>query len=237
MELKPAEQSSQVTPAEPIVRLLAEISIACGIMANLADDMRHLQRTEIAEIGEEFEAAQVGSSTMPQKRNPINFENAKSLWKIIAPRVATAFLDQISEHQRDLTNSASTRTYGETVLYAVSIAKRLSRTMKKISVDKKNVHTNLSRQMGLIAAEPLYIILAALGHPDAHEAVRNLTLQAQRENQPLEAIAMNDVALKPYIAKMSSNQRKILANPSLYTGIAAKKARSVSKRWKKNLKI
>jgi adenylosuccinate lyase len=48
MGLTPAEQSSQVTPAEPMVRLLAEISIACGIMANLADDMRHLQRTEIA---------------------------------------------------------------------------------------------------------------------------------------------------------------------------------------------
>src|SRR5262249_29305451 len=122
MGLRPAEQSSQVTPNEPVVRLLAEITIACGIMANLADDMRHLQRTEIGEIGEEFEAAQVGSSTMPQKRNPINFENAKSLWKIIVPRVTTAFMDQISEHQRDLTNSASARTYGETILYAVSMA-------------------------------------------------------------------------------------------------------------------
>jgi adenylosuccinate lyase len=237
MGLKPAEQSSQVTPAEPMVRLLAEITLACGIMANLADDMRHLQRTELGEVGEEFEASQVGSSTMPQKRNPINFENAKSLWKLLAPRVTTAFMDQISEHQRDLTNSASARTYGETILYAVSIAKRLERTMKKISVDKKNVQANLSRQMGLIAAEPLYIMLAALGHPDAHEAVRNLTLQAQRENKPLEEIAPSDKALKPYIAKMTPSQKKILANPSLYTGIAAKKARAVAARWKKNLSL
>ena len=237
MGLKPAEQSSQVTPAEPMVRLLAEISIACSIMANLADDMRHLQRTELGEIGEEFEATQVGSSTMPQKRNPINFENAKSLWKMIVPRIVTAFMDQISEHQRDLTNSASARTYGETILYAVSIAKRLERTMKKISVDKKNVALNLSRQMGLIAAEPLYIMLAALGHPDAHEAVRELTLQAQRENKPLEEIALADKALKPYIAKMKPSQKKILANPSLYTGIAGKKARAVAARWKKNLSL
>jgi adenylosuccinate lyase len=235
MGLQPAEQSSQVTPAEPIVRLLAEISIACGIMANLADDMRHLQRTEIAEIGEEFEAAQVGSSTMPQKRNPINFENAKSLWKTIAPRIVSAFMDQISEHQRDLTNSASMRTYGETFLYAVSIAKRLNRTMTKIKVDKTNVENNLSRQMGLIAAEPLYIMLAALGHPDAHEAVRELTLKAQRENKPLEEIALSDKALKPYIAKMSVNQKKILSQPSHYTGIASKKALAVAKQWKKKL--
>jgi adenylosuccinate lyase len=174
---------------------------------------------------------------MPQKRNPINFENAKSLWKIIAPRIATAFMDQISEHQRDLTNSASQRTYGETVLYAVSISKRLSRTMGKISVDKKNVEANLSKNLGLIAAEPLYIMLAALGHPDAHEKVRELTLSAQKMNTPLEAIALSDTELKPYLAKMTTSQRKILSKPSLYIGIAAKKAASVAKTWKKRLKL
>ncbi len=235
--LKASEQSSQVTPNEPMVRLLAEISIACGIMANLADDMRHLQRTELAEIGEEFEAAQVGSSTMPQKRNPINFENAKSLWKTIAPRITVAFMDQISEHQRDLTNSASSRTYGETVLYAVSIAKRLSRTMSKIKVDKKSVGANLSRNLGLIAAEPLYIMLAALGHPDAHEKVRELTLSAQRTNTPLEAVALSDKELEPYIKKMSAEQKKVLAKPSRYTGVAAKKASNVARRWKKKLSL
>ena len=235
--LLPSEQSSQVAPAEPLLRLLCEITIAAGIMANLADDMRHLQRTEIAEIGEEFEAAQVGSSTMPQKRNPINFENAKSLWKSIMPRIVTAFMDQISEHQRDLTNSASARTYGETVAYTVSAAKRLSRTMNKISVDRKNVERNLHMQMGLVAAEPLYITLAALGHPDAHEKVRNLTLQAQREMKPLENIALSDKEMQSFLKKMSPHQRKILSNPSLYTGIASKKSLAVVKNWKKRLGI
>ncbi|MBI5470269.1 adenylosuccinate lyase [Candidatus Kaiserbacteria bacterium] len=231
--IEPSEQSSQVAPAEPLLRLLAEITIASGIMANLADDMRHLQRTEIGEVGEEFEAAQVGSSTMPQKRNPINFENAKSLWKTIVPRILTAFMDQISEHQRDLTNSASARTYGETLAYAVSMAKRLNRAMSKIKVDTERLRLNLNLQVGLIAAEPLYIMLAALGHPDAHEAVRNLTLQAQKESKPLEEIALADADLAPYIAKMSADQKKILSNPSLYVGIASKKASATAKKWKK----
>ena len=52
-----------------------------GVLADLADDMRHLQRTEIGEVGEAFGADQVGSSTMPHKRNPWNFENVKSMWK------------------------------------------------------------------------------------------------------------------------------------------------------------
>jgi adenylosuccinate lyase len=235
--LTPAEQSTQIVPSEGLARLLCEVAIAAGIMANLSDDMRHLQRTEVGEVGEEFEAAQVGSSTMPQKRNPINFENAKSAWKIVAPRIVTVLMDQISEHQRDLTNSASSRTYGEIIAYVVSTAKRLTRAMSKLTVDRANVERNLGLQKGLVAAEPLYIMLAGLGHPDAHEKVRNLTIQAQSEKRPLEKVATADAEMKPYLEKMTPYQRQILATPSLYTGIAAKKAKVVAERWKQKLKL
>ncbi|HEV3245436.1 MAG TPA: lyase family protein [Candidatus Paceibacterota bacterium] len=246
--LEPAEHSTQIVPPEALTRLLCEVTIAAGILANLSDDMRHLQRTEIGEVGEAFEAAQVGSSTMPQKRNPINFENAKSLWKVIVPRMLEAFMaiafriqtvfeDQISEHQRDLTNSASARTDGEIIAYAVSITKRLTRTMKKLVVDRDNLERNLGMQRGLVLAEPLYIILAGLGHPDAHEKVRVLTLHAQREKQPLEEIVVRDEEMKGYLDRMTSSQRRILSNPSLYTGIAAKKAHAIAERWKRKLGV
>jgi adenylosuccinate lyase len=229
--LEPVEHATQVTQHEPMVRLLAETTIAAGILAQISDDMRHLQRTEIAEVGEEFEKSQVGSSTMPQKRNPINFENAKSLWKIIMPRMVTAFMDQISEHQRDLTNSASGRTYGETIAYTVSMAKRLTKTMSKLSVDRAHLEANLAMQKGLIAAEPLYILLASMGHPDAHEKVRNLTLIAQKENKSLEDVAFADTEMKPYLDKMTDKQKAILKNPASYIGVAAKKAKAIAKRW------
>jgi len=235
--LKPAECSTQIVPPESLTRLFCEVTIVAGVLANLADDMRHLQRTEIGEVGEEFEEEQVGSSTMPQKRNPINFENAKSCWKIVAPRILTMFMDQISEHQRDLTNSASARTYGEVIAYVVSTAKRLTRTMRKLKVDRENLKRNLELQKGLIVAEPLYVVLAALGHPNAHEKVRLLTLQAQREKQPLEELIRKDVEIQSYLEKMTSYQRKILSEPSLYTGIAAKKAKKVATNWAKKLRI
>ncbi|HEY4474162.1 MAG TPA: lyase family protein [Candidatus Paceibacterota bacterium] len=237
MGLEPAEHSTQIAPPEPVIRLLAETTIAMGILANLSDDMRHLQRTEIGEVGEEFSKDQVGSSTMPQKRNPINFENVKSIWKIIAPRMTTAFMDQVSEHQRDLTNSASARTYAETIAYTVSAAKRLTRTMEKLSVDKRNLEKNLSLSKGLIAAEPLYILLASLGHPDAHEKVRNLTLLAQKDGKTLEEIVLADSEMKPYLEKMTSEQKNILKNPSAYTGIAGEKAKAIAKNWEKRLKL
>jgi len=212
---------------------LAEATIAAGILANLSDDMRNLQRTEIGEVGEQFEAAQVGSSTMPQKRNPINFENVKSLWKIVVPRMTTVFMDQISEHQRDLTNSASARTYGETIGYVTSMAKRLNKTMQKLSVDKPRLEANMAMQKGMIAAEPLYILLASMGHPDAHEKVRNLTLEAQKTGKSLEDIAMDNQEMAPFLSKMSPAQKNILNNPSTYTGVAAKKALTIAKAWRK----
>lgn len=249
--LVPAEHSTQIVPPEALTRLLCEVAITAGILANLADDMRHLQRTEIGEVGEEFAEDQVGSSTMPQKRNPVNFENVRSFWKIVAPRIMTVFMDQISEHQRDLTNSASARTYGEIMAYVVSMAKRLERTMRKLSVDRTSLKRNLRLQGGLVLAEPLQLVLSALGHPDAHEKVRLLTLQAQRtprkgkklknrkrrRRQSFQEIMRGDAELKPYFRKMTPHQRQILSNPSLYTGIAAKKAKAVAEGWKDKLDL
>ena len=148
---------------------------------------------------------------------------------------AEEFIDQISEYQRDLTNSASARTYGEVIAYVVSTAKRLTRTMKKLTVDRANLERNLAMQKGLVVAEPLYIILAAQGHPDAHEKVRVLTLQAEREARSLEAVVIGDAEMKKYLEKMTPYQRQILSNPSLYTGIAVKKAKAVAETWKQKL--
>ena len=74
---------------EHLLRLLLELNAAFGVIANLADDLRNLQRTEIGEVREAFGSEQVGSSTMPQKRNPWNSEHVKSLWKAFSPRVLT----------------------------------------------------------------------------------------------------------------------------------------------------
>ncbi|NLJ11119.1 MAG: adenylosuccinate lyase, partial [Treponema sp.] len=77
--LEPSEHSTQLVEPEYLLRLLLEFNVAFGIIANLADDLRNLQRTEIGELRENFSADQVGSSTMPQKRNPWNSEHVKSL--------------------------------------------------------------------------------------------------------------------------------------------------------------
>jgi adenylosuccinate lyase len=109
--------------------------------------------------------------------------------------------------------------------------------MRKLNVDLPSLARNLAMQQGLVVAEPLYIILASLGHPDAHEKVKTLTFQARREQRPLEEVLAADPELQPYLEKMKPLQRQILSNPSLYTGIAAQKAKSVAERWQKKFKL
>ncbi|HEV2249716.1 MAG TPA: lyase family protein, partial [Candidatus Limnocylindria bacterium] len=233
--LKPASHSTQIVEPEAWSDLAHACVTALGVMANLADDMRHLQRTEIAEIAEGFRAQQVGSSTMPQKRNPVSFENVKSMWKAFMPRIITTYLDQISEHQRDLTNSASQRFSGELIAATAYAATRLGASIDGVRIDRDRMKANVGLSKGGIVAEALYVLFAKHGHPDAHEAVRRLTLEAERSGRsPLELAAL-DPDLRPLLAKLTPAERKVLDQPEDYRGLAPEVARDVAKTWRAKL--
>ena len=233
--LRPASHSTQIVEPEAWSDLAHACVTALGVMANLADDMRHLQRTEIAEIAEGFRAQQVGSSTMPQKRNPVSCENVKSMWKAFMPRVITTYLDQISEHQRDLTNSASQRFSGELIAATAYAATRLGSSIDGMRIDRERMKANVSLSKGGIAAEALYVVLAKHGHADAHEAVRRLTLEAERSGKSALELAARDAELKPVLAKLSPAERRILDQPEEYRGLAPEVARDVAKTWRERL--
>ncbi len=237
LELKPSPISTQVVEAEYMADFIHAVISCFGVLANLADDMRHLQRSEIGEVGEYFEAKQVGSSTMPHKRNPINFENVKSMWKEFMPRMTTLYIDQICEHQRDLTNSASSRFIPEILAGLYTSITRMNKVMSKLVVDKDNLKKNFDMNKEMITAEPAYILLAAHNHPDAHEYVRELTLKSQTTGKPFRELLFKDEKLKPYLAKFTKKQIEILKSPERYIGIASKKVEEICSFWKKELKI
>jgi adenylosuccinate lyase len=153
------------------------------------------------------------------------------------PRMTTRYMDQISEHQRDLTNSASSRFIPEIMLAIVLSADRLNKIMKKMTVDKTNMQNNFNKSKGMVIAEPLYILLASHGHPNAHEHVRKLTLEAQKTGKSLSEIATSDETLRPYLEKFTPRQREIIENPEKYTGIAAIKTVNVCDHWKNELSL
>ena len=233
--LSPAEISTQIVPAEPTADFFHSIISSFGVLANYARDMRHLQRTEIGEVGEPYGAEQVGSSTMPQKRNPINFENVESAWKRALPQMVTVYVDQVSEHQRDLTNSLSQRYLPELLVLFDSSVRRMTRITRDIRVDEVSMSRNFEMSRDKVIAEPLYILLAYYGHPDAHEYVRRLTEASYRTGKPLNEVALEDDALKPYLRRFTGQQLAILNDPSKYLGIAVEKTEKIVSRWKRLL--
>ena len=239
--LSPSEHSTQLVEPEYLLRLLLEMNTAFGVIANLADDLRHLQRTEIGELREGFGAEQVGSSTMPQKRNPWNSEHVKSLWKAFAPRVVSFFMDQISEHQRDLTNSASQRFTADYVAGFAMAVQRMTGVVTSLRVDRARLDANLAGSGGGVLAEPAYILLAESGENDAHEIIRQVTLNAERDGISFdralraETAAWQRIAGQMITLNLAGNEEEaaaFFAHPERYRGLAAKKARELAARYR-----
>ena len=242
--LEPADHATQVVEPEYLLRLLLEYNVAFGIIANLADDLRHLQRSEIGELKEGFGEEQVGSSTMPQKRNPWNAEHIKSLWKAFMPRVTTFFMDQISEHQRDLSNSASQRFIAEYITGFCLAVNRMAAVMKDLVVDRERLLSNLRGAAGIkggIMAESAYILLAETGVSDAHEVIRRITLKAEQEGLDFAgALAREPAALDGIRGKLldlglirsPDEVVPFFKSPERYRGLSAEKARRVAEKYR-----
>jgi adenylosuccinate lyase len=112
------------------------------------------------------------------------------------PRVTSFFMDQISEHQRDLTNSASQRFIADYIAGFTLAVSRMEEVVRSLGVDRQRLAANLNGSAdgsadgktagggipGGILAEPAYILLAESGQSDAHEVIRKITLAAEKES-------------------------------------------------------
>jgi adenylosuccinate lyase len=238
--LPPPEISTQVVQPEYTLDYVYALTSCWGVMANLADDGRNLQRSEIHEIRDKKEtdtkSEVVGSSTMPHKVNPKDFENVKSLWKAYVPRLMTVLMDQVSEHQRDLTNSASMRFVIEFVAAFAYGVHRLHGTLLGIEPDVARMRATLEAGKDPVTAEPLYVLLSLAGHPDAHEQARVLARQARSQRVTLAEAIRADSSLTPYLSKLSREQRAVLDDPAKYLGAAQQQALAICEAWEKRLR-
>ena len=109
---------------------------ALAIEANIANDTRHLFRSEIEEYGFlDYGKDRVGSSTMPHKRNPIEFEQVVSFWKTYSPRVLSSIFGQVTEHQGDSTNQQLPYSSFELACAVAYTTKSLENTLKNIRIN------------------------------------------------------------------------------------------------------
>ncbi len=238
--LEASEYSNQLVEPEYLLRLLLEMNVAFGIIANLADDLRNLQRSEIGEVFEYFASTQVGSSTMPQKRNPWNSEHVKSLWKAMCPRVLTFYMDQISEHQRDLTNSASQRFIADYVSGFTMAVARMRSVVSGLQADKENMARNLEnaggKVKGGVLAEPAYILLGEAGVNDGHEVIRKITLEAEQTGKTFfEVLKTHTESYAKITAQLEKlgveNPETFFEHPANYHGLADVKSKRLAQKY------
>jgi adenylosuccinate lyase len=203
--LKPHYGSTQILPPEDILFVAQDWLAICSVATKVANDLRHLARSEVGEIAEGMAPGQVGSSTMPQKRNPWNLEHVCSLWKVMLSRLQLIENDLISEHQRDLTNSASGRFHLEVFAVGYLLITRLTKVLKTLEADPKNMRRHLDAAGASVFAEAFYVSLTKDGVDDAHGLVREASRAAEKKGtdllQELRERKLVDAGLTPDILR------------------------------------
>jgi len=171
--LEPNLVTTQILPYDNWLRYFDPLRLINSILIDYAQDMwRYISEGYIRQAVIEGE---VGSSTMPQKVNPINFENAEGNLGI-ANALLTHFGQKlpISRLQRDLSDSTVRRTFGVAFGHTLLAWINLRRGMSRIEADEERIKADLESHWEVIS-EGAQTILRAAGRSDAYESLKSQT--------------------------------------------------------------
>ncbi len=214
LQLKKQPVTTQVVTRVLYTKYLFALGLIATTLDHFARELRNLQRTEIAEIQEQFLGKQVGSSTMPQKRNPWRSERICGLARNIRTNTQIAFDNMCLEHERDLTNSSSERiSLAESSILTHFIILEMNKILNSLSFDEENIKKNLYLKKGAQCAEHLMIKMTDhIGRQKAHELLKHLSSQLDF----IAAVKTNDVV------KGCFNDKEIeeILDPKNYVGLS-----------------
>lgn len=227
LNLKPAIISSQIIPRDIYCEYLEFLANLATTLEKIALNFRILQRAEVGELMEKFEEKQVGSSTMPHKRNPIDSENICGLARVIRGFVEPQHQSAILWEERDLTNSSAERiTLVEATILSDHILTKMISVVSKLTIDKERVRKNLEAQKGLNMSEAVMLALTMRGmnRQVAHEILRRVSLRAYANGTSLyEELLKEDVIMKFF----TKEELFELLKPENYLGTAKERVERV----------
>ena len=190
LKLGVEDVSTQIVCRDRYNELLCILGNIATSMEKFGTEIRNLQRDEIGEVAEAFEAKkQVGSSTMPHKRNPITSEQICGLARVARSFIAPAFENAIQWHERDLCNSSSERfILAHSLILTDWIVYKTDDVFKNLKVFPERMLKNMEISKGLPMAESLMTTLIGkgMGRGDAHELMRKTSLKAVEQNKTLK---------------------------------------------------
>ena len=217
------EGATQIVGRDRYIELLSTLSNISASMEKFATEIRNLQRSEIGEVAEAFESKkQVGSSTMPHKRNPIICEQICGLARVIRSFVIPAYENAIQWHERDLCNSSSERfILPHSLILTDWIVYQMNNVFKNIQVNPDKMLDNLEKSKGLPMAEAVMtkLVEKGMGRGDAHELVRKCSLKAFDKDKDLLTTLLEDKNVSKLLRK---NELEEIMNPRNYLGASDK---------------
>jgi adenylosuccinate lyase len=221
LELVPDEAPTQIVGRDRLAELTNFLALLASTAERLATEVRNLQRTEIAEVSEPFdEARQVGSSTMAQKRNPMQSENITSLARLVRAFAGPPLENMVQWHERDLSNSANERiVIPHAIVLTDDILGKLAEVFAGLEVHTERMSEAVAQGGGMAMTEGLMLALTAKGLPrgEAHELLRRLT-RGEAGHTSLVARARAD----PTVAKFLSPAELVaILDPASYIRAAA----------------
>ena len=173
--------STQVVARDRHAALFSAFALLAAAIERLATNVRHWQRTEVAEAEERFTAGQKGSSAMPHKRNPIVSENLCGLARVVRAAVVPALEDVALWHERDISHSSVERMIAPDVTATLAfMLERARGLVEGLVVYPDAMVKNLERSGGLFFSEGVLLAMVRKGRPRqaAYEIVQRSAMRA-----------------------------------------------------------
>ncbi len=211
--------SIQIEPHDYMAELFDAVARADTILIDWARDVWGY--VSLGYFKQKLKDGEVGSSTMPHKVNPIDFENAEGNLGL-----ANALLKHLSEKlpisrwQRDLTDSTVLRNMGVAIGYAVLAYQSLLTGLNKLEINEEAIAADLDASWEVLA-EPIQTVMRRFGLPQPYEQLKKFTRGA----------AMTRELMQGFIAGLAipeaEKERLLAMTPGSYTGMAAELAKRV----------
>jgi len=189
--------STQVVARDRHAELLEAIALAGAGLERLATELRHLARTEVAEVREPFGTGQKGSSAMPHKRNPIKSEQITGLARLLRGYASAGLEDVALWHERDISHSSVERVaLPDATTLLDHMQRRMLSLVTGMVVDRERMRENLELTHGALFSQRVLLALVAAGatRDDAYRVVQRLAQRALDERTPLRELLAADPA-------------------------------------------
>jgi adenylosuccinate lyase len=193
--LEPAPTSTQVLQRDRHADLLNALAVVASSLDKFALEIRHLARTEVAEVQEPFGKGQKGSSAMPHKRNPVVAERICGLARVVRGAAGVGLENVALWHERDISHSSAERVIIPDAFLAVDyMLDRFTWLMEGLVVREERMRRNLEASHFLFFSQRVLLALveSGLGRDDAYRLVQRNAMRAWDEELDFRELVRHD---------------------------------------------